>query len=111
MVSHDMRTPLFAIQGTTELLAYGTYGTLPERANEQLEVILRNCARLMHLINDLLDLEKLEAGQLELRIKPIDGSAIVNSAAEALNSFAVQKLSISKPTCPRRLKSLVIWIG
>jgi signal transduction histidine kinase len=65
-MSHELRTPLNAILGFTELLQDGLYGELPERARQVLQRVQANGAHLLGLINDVLDLSKLEAGELSL---------------------------------------------
>jgi signal transduction histidine kinase len=67
-MSHELRTPLNAILGFTELLQDGLYGELPERARQVLERVQANGTHLLGLINDVLDLTKLEAGELSLII-------------------------------------------
>ncbi len=65
-MSHELRTPLNAILGFTELLQDGLYGELPERARQVLERVQANGTHLLGLINDVLDLTKLDAGELSL---------------------------------------------
>ncbi|WP_245276348.1 sensor histidine kinase [Methylocapsa aurea] len=65
-MSHELRTPLNAILGYAELLQDGLYGDIPERARQVLERVQSNGAHLLGLINDVLDLSKLEAGELSL---------------------------------------------
>ena len=65
-MSHELRTPLNAVLGYTELLQDGLYGELPERAKQVLERVQTNGTHLLGLINDVLDLSKLEAGELSL---------------------------------------------
>lgn len=66
MVSHDLRSPLSAIMGVAELLAAGALGTLTRPAVQQVEVIVKKVEQVLALINDLLDIEKLEAGLMKL---------------------------------------------
>lgn len=65
-MSHELRTPLTAIMGKTEVLLEGIYGPLSEKQFQALEVIEASSAHLLALINDVLDVSRIEAGQLEL---------------------------------------------
>jgi PAS domain S-box-containing protein len=91
MVSHDLRTPLTAILGVSKLGTAGAFGALPEKAAKQLEVITRNVDRLLNLINDLLDIEKLESGQMQLTIENIPAYSVLERSYQALDNFAEQK--------------------
>ena len=66
-VSHEFRTPLTMIIGPLENILGGSYGELEENMYRQVRIMLRNAQRLLRLINQLLDLSKLEAGKMELR--------------------------------------------
>jgi PAS domain S-box-containing protein len=91
MVSHDMRTPLASIMTTTEMLTMGVTGELPEKATQQLEMVVKGCDRLLNLINDLLDIEKLEAGEMQLTIQPVAVDDLLKQGADALSSMCVEK--------------------
>ncbi len=86
-MSHELRTPLNAIIGYTEMMADGLYGKVGEKAQGVLERVQNNGRHLLGLINDVLDLSKIEAGQLTLTVEPysvIDMVATVLSATESL---------------------------
>jgi signal transduction histidine kinase len=86
-MSHELRTPLNAIIGYTEMMADGLYGDVPEKAQGVLERVQSNGRHLLGLINDVLDLSKIEAGQLVLAVEEysvIDMVATVISATESL---------------------------
>jgi signal transduction histidine kinase len=67
-MSHELRTPLNAILGYTELILDSVYGDMPHPMNEALERVPSNGKHLLGLINDVLDLSKIEAGQLTLSL-------------------------------------------
>lgn len=69
-VSHELRTPLTSISGALGLIAGGALGDLPEKVREMILIALNNSQRLSHLINDLLDMEKLMAGKMRIQLQP-----------------------------------------
>ena len=71
MVSHELRTPLTSIAGYVELLLDRATGRMDDEARESLAVVRRSADRLLSLINDLLDISRIEAGRLELRRRPL----------------------------------------
>jgi signal transduction histidine kinase len=86
-MSHELRTPLNAIIGYTEMMADGLYGEVGEKAQGVLERVQNNGRHLLGLINDVLDLSKIEAGQLTLTVEDysvVDMVATVLSATESL---------------------------
>jgi signal transduction histidine kinase len=87
-MSHELRTPLNAVLGYAELLADGLYGELPERARGVLERIQSNGKHLLGLINDVLDLSKIEAGQLVLANEDYTITGLVQSVTSATESLA-----------------------
>jgi signal transduction histidine kinase len=90
-MSHELRTPLNAILGYTELIADGIYGEVPERMGEVLERVDKSGRHLLGLINDILDLSKIEAGQLKLA--PVDYSLedVIRSVAATAEPLAAAK--------------------
>lgn len=90
MVSHDLRTPLNSVQGFLELLGAEAYGNLNEEGYDSLEITEASVKRLIALINDLLDLEKMESGMLELRIAKTNLKTILTSSIGSVISFAKQ---------------------
>jgi signal transduction histidine kinase/ActR/RegA family two-component response regulator len=81
MVSHELRTPLTAIIGYSRLLMRQVHGRLTPKQLEHQEAIFRGAQRLSDLINDLLDVSRLEAGRIELAPRPTDLALIVEQAA------------------------------
>jgi signal transduction histidine kinase len=90
-MSHELRTPLNSVLGFTEMLADGLYGELPEKAKATLARIESNGKHLLGLINDVLDLSKIEAGQLQLSIDDYSAGQIVKAAAAAAEPLARAK--------------------
>ncbi|HEY9785854.1 MAG TPA: PAS domain S-box protein [Candidatus Obscuribacterales bacterium] len=101
MVSHELRSPLTSVQGFLTLLAEDVYGPLTETGKNKVEVAERNVTRLIKLINDLLDIDRLEAGRLKMFFQPIDVSAAIERAVEAVRVLAEQaQVTVEYPTEP-----------
>jgi GAF domain-containing protein/anti-sigma regulatory factor (Ser/Thr protein kinase) len=90
-MSHELRTPLNAILGYAELLVDGIYGALPDRPKGVLERIQNNGKHLLALINDVLDLAKIEAGQLTLTLEDFALPEVVRSVVTATEPLATSK--------------------
>jgi signal transduction histidine kinase len=90
-MSHELRTPLNAVLGFAELLVDGIYGELPERARGVLERVQSNGRHLLGLINDVLDLSRIEAGQLTLAFDDYSLGGIVRSVQSATEPLARAK--------------------
>ena len=90
-MSHELRTPLNAILGYTELMLDGLYGDLPSKTTEVLERVQKNGTHLLGLINDVLDLSKIEAGQLVLSLEEYSLKDIVQTVVSATESLAAAK--------------------
>ena len=88
VVSHELRTPLTAMRGSLALVASGALGDLPPRARGVMDIATRNADRLADLIDDILDIQKSEAGGLQQRLKPVDAAELVTSAVETNQAFA-----------------------
>lgn len=91
IVSHELRTPLSAISATLEALSVGVFGELSEAANSKLKVADEEARGLVTLINDLLDLEKMDAGKFTMDKVECNVLDIVESATEAVASLAESK--------------------
>jgi signal transduction histidine kinase len=87
-VSHELRTPLTSITGSLGLLMGQATGTIPVPMARLLEIAHKNCKRLVRLVNDILDIEKLESGRLVFDAKRIDVLSLVEHSVEASQSFA-----------------------
>ncbi|MFI5181687.1 MAG: PAS domain S-box protein [Thermoanaerobaculia bacterium] len=90
-VSHELRTPLTSIRGSLGLLSSGALGTLPPDAGDLVAVAERNVIRLIGLINDILDLERLKDGRIELHLTASPADSIVGRAVESVHAFASQQ--------------------
>ena len=90
-MSHELRTPLNAILGYSELMQDGLYGELPTKTIEVLDRIQKNGKHLLGLINDVLDLAKIEAGQLVLGIEGYSMQDVVQTVVSATESLAAAK--------------------
>jgi signal transduction histidine kinase len=88
--SHELRTPLTSIRGSLGLLASGAVGALSEEAVEVVAIAERNAVRLMALINDILDLDRLETGTIELRFEDVPVESILRRTMESLPAFEHQ---------------------
>jgi PAS domain S-box-containing protein len=87
-VSHELRTPLTAIRGALSMLSDGTAGAIPGEARPLLDIALRNSERLVRLINDILDIEKLDAGRIELQLGQMQLGPLVDLALEQIGPYA-----------------------
>ncbi|WP_167458349.1 ATP-binding protein [Mesorhizobium kowhaii] len=90
-MSHELRTPLNSVLGFTELLVDGIYGELPDKAKTTVARVQANGRHLLGLINDVLDLSKIEAGQLTLAIENYSVAQIVRSTVTAVEPLARAK--------------------
>ena len=102
-MSHELRTPLNAILGYTELMAEGTYGELCEEMLEVLKRLETNGRHLLGLINDVLDLSKIEAGQLVLELSDYCIQDIAQTVRSTLEPLAADKKLAFKVEVPAEL--------
>lgn len=89
-VSHELRTPLTSIRGALGLLSSGLLGPVAEKAQRMLEIAVNNTDRLVRLINDILDLERIDSGKVELVRSSVDANAVMVQASEGLQAMADQ---------------------
>ncbi len=102
-MSHELRTPLNAILGYTELILDNIYGDIPDKARATLERIQANGKHLLGLINDVLDLSKIEAGQLSLSLVDYSIKDVVHNVYGAVESLATSKNLALKVDLPKEL--------
>jgi signal transduction histidine kinase len=89
-VSHELRTPLTSIMGTIGLLVGSGGATLPEKVMRMLTIALANCRRLVGIVNDILDMEKIETGRMTFVSKPVEVRALLDEAIRANQAMATQ---------------------
>ncbi|MBT2301516.1 HAMP domain-containing protein [Variovorax paradoxus] len=90
-MSHELRTPMNAILGFSEMMIDGIYGDVPAELKEPLADIQVNGRNLLRLINDVLDLSKIEAGRMELALGEYSVSDVVHTVRTSLRSIAAEK--------------------
>lgn len=91
MVSHDLRTPLTSIYGVLKLVLVGALGPVERNVEDKLGIAVRNLDRLIALINDLLDLEKLESGRMPFETDYHEITPFVLQSIQAVEGFAQHK--------------------
>jgi signal transduction histidine kinase len=84
LVSHELRTPLTSIKGFTDLILDGDAGEINDEQREYLEIVRQSGDRLTALVNDLLDVARIEAGRVQLNIQPVTMAEIVQSVVTTL---------------------------
>lgn len=94
LVTHELRTPLTSLQALMTMLIEGVHGELPAKAQEKLEGAEQNVVRLMGLVNDILDMEKMEQGKFEFTFAETGLDAVIEKAVGCVKSFA-EKQQIS----------------
>ncbi|CAN5343493.1 hypothetical protein BH10CYA1_BH10CYA1_16500 [soil metagenome] len=90
MVSHDLRTPLNSVLNLITLMSVDAYGAVNETGHKRLDAAEQDVTRLIGLINELLDLEKLEAGEIILDKKNVRASSVMDQAQQSVYGFAQQ---------------------
>jgi signal transduction histidine kinase len=117
-MSHELRTPINAILGYTDLLLLGAYGSLVPQQQEGIERTYRAAQHLLELVNDVLDLSKLEAGKLEIQLEPVLIPELVEDLFTTVMPLAGDsgtELRFSHTGCddpvdsdPRRLRQILL---
>jgi PAS domain S-box-containing protein len=102
-VSHELRTPLTSIRGSLGLIAGGVAGAVPEAVKNLVDIAKNNCERLIRLINDILDSEKIESGQMRLALQEVALQPLLQQVLVANEGFASQhgvSLRLHAPDAP-----------
>jgi PAS domain S-box-containing protein len=88
VVSHELRTPLTSIRGSLGLLESGVLGELPEKGQRMIRIAIENTDRLVRLINDILDLERINSGTIDMRHEPCNAADLVAQVVEEMQPVA-----------------------
>lgn len=99
-VSHELRTPLTSIRGSLGLISGGVAGKLPDAVMNLVGIAKNNCERLIRLINDILDIEKIESGKMQLNLQVIDLKPLLVQALAANEGFGAAKNVKLRLVCP-----------
>ena len=105
-VSHELRTPLTSISGSLALLAGGKAGELSDKATRLIAIAQSNSQRLVRLINNVLDIGKIEAGEFKMNLEPLDLREIARRSIDSVQAFAdnygVSLVLADSPSVPVR---------
>ena len=117
-MSHELRTPINAVIGYSTLMIDNIYGPLNEKQREGLQRTLRAARHLLELVNDVLDLSKIEAGKIELSMQPVNAASLIEDLFVTVRPLADEhgtKLSFEPPkepisviTDPRRVRQILL---
>jgi len=109
-MSHELRTPLTAIIGYAEILGYEYFGTLNAKQKEQIEVIMQASHHLLDLINDILDISKIESGKTELEPSLVGMRSLIEHPLTLLKETADRKRIGMKADFPSELSGLELHV-
>jgi len=87
-VSHELRTPLTSLRASLGLISSGALDKRPEKQKQMVDMAISNCDRLVRLVNDILDFEKVEKGRLPLRRMPVEAANLLRRAADVAHEAA-----------------------
>ncbi len=103
VVSHELRTPLTSIKGYTDLLLSGAAGDTSDLQREFLAIIQGSTTRLSNLINDILDISRIESGKIEIKHEPIDYRKIVADTLRLMRAAADEKQIVMDASLPESM--------
>ena len=106
VASHEMRTPLTSIHGVIKLLSAGRLGHLSPKGSEMAHIALRNSDRLVRLVNDVLDLERMESGKDTIQRKHCNSAELIQHSIEILQPMAQKK----QVTIKTELNPCNLWV-
>jgi PAS domain S-box-containing protein len=101
-VTHELRTPLVSIMGYLDVVLAGESGPVSTEVKSNLEVVKRNADRLTSLTDDLLDIQRLQSGKLQVNLEPIDLREIIEHSASEIKPFTKAKKQRFKVAVPRK---------
>jgi PAS domain S-box-containing protein len=103
VVSHELRTPLTSIRGALGLLASGKMGNFPEKPQRMLDIAVNNTDRLVRLINDILDIERIDSGRTAMQKRELDIADLMHQAIDVMRAMA-EKNSVTLEAIPVRCR-------
>jgi len=108
IVSHQLRTPLTIISGYLSMILDGDYGEIPQKIKEIIKKVLQSTQRLIRLVNSILDISKIEAGEMEISLKRVDLREIAREVIEELKIKAKEKnLNLELKEPKEKIENLV----
>ena len=90
IVSHELRTPLTSVRGSLSLISGGVAGEIPPQAKALVDIAYKNSERLILLINDILDIEKIESGKMDFHLTPLELMPLVQQAIDVNRGYSEQ---------------------
>ncbi|MDR3676761.1 MAG: PAS domain S-box protein, partial [Acidobacteriota bacterium] len=106
VVSHELRTPLTSIRGALGLLAGGLLRSQPEKGNRMLEIAVTNTDRLVRLINDVLDLERMDSGKMKMEKQTCNAADLMTQSVDSVRDLA-DKAGVTLSVSPYSAR---IWV-
>lgn len=106
IVSHELRTPLTSIKNSVDIILSGRAGELPEKVGGFLGMAKRNIQRLSEIINDLLDISKIEAGKLDFNFEMLDINTVIDNVCASLSALVKEKDLILNCECVKDLPQI-----
>lgn len=107
-VSHELRTPLTSIKGYASILLAGKLGQVPDEVKRRLEKINKHSDELVHFVNELLDISRLESGRVTMRLLPMEIKVIVDEVYDMLSVLMKEKEIDFKCIVPEKLPEVLL---
>jgi PAS domain S-box-containing protein len=105
LVSHELRTPMTSMMGALDLLASGQLGTLSDQGKQVLNIATKNTERLIRLVNDILDLERMKSGKITMQMVKCDIQQLLTQAVETMRPMAEKvKVNLELESCSVELQ-------